>query len=589
MGKICQIKKLLMISTISAVTALSLCGCAGPGGARGHANAGDRLGISSENTASTVSEAGTSSATADNTGVDDTTGAYDDSERPLTDDFPKGDAGMDESTLELVDDFIESQIEYGFSGAQLVVIKDGQLVKDKAYGCVNGYRKDLSRIMPGDTEYKKVAPDTLFDLASNTKMYSVNYALQYLASQGRVNLDEKIADIIGPQFVDDTIDITYPDYRNPGLETNKSWKSSLTIRDILRHQGGFAASPHYDNDRFDQKIQKLTETDGINVLYSGSDGSEATRENTLKEICRTPLMYEPGTKTLYSDVDYMLLNFVIEKMTGERLDDFCSETFWEPMGLKHICYRPLDNGFSKEDCAAEELNGNTRDGNITFKGVRTDTIQGEVHDEMSYYSMAGVSGHAGLFSNAEDLAKLAWLMMDGSYSGKEYFSEDVIDEFTTPYGSDDSWGLGWWRQGSGKDRSSYFSEYAPADTFGHEGWTGTLTMIDPDNRMVIVLLTNRKNSPVMVNGTHLNEFYSDDFLLGRFGTVPELIYDSFMKTPDQVDLELADITAKQEAEAAEHKGKYNEKPYNDNAAACEALLKTRIKKRGNQFAIKAGK
>ena len=579
----------LMMIIVMTVTAA---GCDQITGGREPANASEQLqdaqGIQEETAESDIENLLETVTTdiSDETGTSNNEDALDtQSEHPLTDDFPEGSAGMDAGTLELVDDFIESQVEYGFSGAQLVVIKDGQLVKDKAYGCVNGYRQDLSRIMPGDTEYKKVTTDTLFDLASNTKMYAVNYALQYLVTQGKVDLDTKIADVIGQQFVDDTIDITYPDYVNPGLETNKSWKSSLTIRDILRHQGGFAASPHYDNDRFDQKIQKLTDIDGINILYSGSDGSMETRENTLEGICRTPLMYEPGTKTLYSDVDYMLLDFVIEKITGERLDDFCSRTFWEPMGLKHICYRPLDNGFGKEDCAAEELNGNTRDGNVTFKGVRTDTIQGEVHDEQAYYSMAGVSGHAGLFSNAEDLAKLAYLMMDGTYSGKEYFSKDVIDEFTTPYGNDDSWGLGWWRQGSGKDRSRYFSESAPADTFGHEGWTGTLTMIDPDNKMVIVLLTNRKNSPVMVNGTKLNEFYSDDFLLGGFGTVPQLIYDSFMKNSEQVDNELCDIASSQFDKAKKRVGRYNEEPYIDNAASCEDMLITRAEKQnGNASA-----
>ena len=81
-------------------------------------------------------------------------------------------------------------------------------------------------------------------------------------------------------------------------------------------------------------------------------------------------MYEPGTKTLYSDVDYMLLDFVIEQLTGSRLDDYLAQVFWQPMGLTHITYQPLQHGFSPNDCAATELNGNTRDGAVSFTGIR---------------------------------------------------------------------------------------------------------------------------------------------------------------------------------------------------------------------------
>ncbi len=503
------------------------------------------------------------------------------SEKTAIEGFQKGTAGMDSSTLGAVDDFIDSQIKYGFTGAQLVVIKDGQLAVDKAYGSLNGYHKDGSRIEPGAADYIPVTTDTMFDLASNTKMYSVNYALQYLATQGKVDLDAKITDIIGQRFVDDTADIRYADYDDPGLDVNKKWKASLTIRDILEHEGGFPADPHYENDHFDQSTQKLTDLGNKNVLYSGSDGSEATRNKTLESICMTPLMYQPMTKTLYSDVDYMLLDFVIEKITGQRLDDYCRTVFWEPMGLKHICYQPLKSGFAKEDCAATELNGNTRDGRVSFDGIRTSTIQGEAHDEKCYYAMAGVSGHAGMFANAEDLARLAYVMFDGSYAGRQYFSRDVIKEFTKASGSDDTWGLGWWRQGRA-GRYHYFSEYAPEDTFGHEGWTGTLTVIDPDNKLVIVLLTNRKNSPVMPSKVTANEFYSDDMLLGQLGTVTEYIYASFKLTPDEVDDRLAELTEGQIDKAKKHIGKYNELPYVNNAAACEDMLITRAEKRKSQ-------
>lgn len=131
-------------------------------------------------------------------------------------------------------------------------------------------------------------------------------------------------------------------------------------------------------------------------------------------ICRTPLWYEPGTKTVYSDLDYMILGLVVEKTTGEKLDAWLKKTFWNPMGLTHITYNPLRNGFTKDDCAATELNGKTRDHLLDYPGYRTYTLQGEVHDEKAFYSMDVVSGHAGLFANASDVAKLASVMLSGA-------------------------------------------------------------------------------------------------------------------------------------------------------------------------------
>lgn len=181
------------------------------------------------------------------------------------------------------------------------------------------------------TDSPAATNDTLYDLASNTKMYTANYALQYLVTQGKANLDSRLVDLLGSAFAEDTIDITYNGYENPGLKVNKQWKAELTLRDILRHQAGFPADPQYHNDSFDQCSQK-TVPGSTNVLFSGWDGSAATRAATLKSIFKTPLMYKPGTKTVYSDVDYMLLAFAIEAITGKGLDAFLKETFWDPWG-----------------------------------------------------------------------------------------------------------------------------------------------------------------------------------------------------------------------------------------------------------------
>lgn len=429
------------------------------------------------------------------------------------------DVGIDRDALELLEQIIQADVNNGFPSAQMAIVKNGKLVYQNAWGKVNSYNPDGTP----KTDSPAVTNDTLYDLASNTKMYTANYALQYLVTQGKANLDSRLVDLLGSAFVEDTIDITYNGYENPGLKVNKQWKAELTLRDILRHQAGFPADPQYHNDSFDQCAQK-TVPGATNVLFSGWDGSAATRAATLKSIFKTPLMYKPGTKTVYSDVDYMLLAFAIEAITGKGLDAFLKETFWDPMGLTHTTYNPLLNGFAANDCAATELNGNTRDGAISFTGVRTATIQGQVHDEKCYYAMGGISGHAGLFSNTTELAKLASVMLTGGYGENRYFSRNVMDAFTAPKKEDAAnWGLGWWREGDNQ-RCWYFGTQAPSNTIGHQGWTGTLTMIDPVENLVVVYLTNKINSPVTDKAANPNKFNGNWYTASTLGFVAQLLY-----------------------------------------------------------------
>lgn len=149
---------------------------------------------------------------------------------------------MDASTVELIGDFISAEVKYGFSGAQLAVVKDGKLVINEAWGSANGYRADGTRIEPGDEDYVPVTTDTLYDLASNTKMYSVNYALQYLVDRGQISLDARITDFY-PEFDDEGTTI-FKDGTSEEMKAQiLSWKSQLTIRDILMHQAGFDPDP----------------------------------------------------------------------------------------------------------------------------------------------------------------------------------------------------------------------------------------------------------------------------------------------------------------------------------------------------------
>lgn len=447
----------------------------------------------------------------------------------------RGTEGIRPEALKLVSDIVASDTDYGFPGAQLAVVRHGRLVYENAWGRVNSYNPDGTF----RADSAPVTTDTLFDLASLTKMLSVNYALQKLVTDGQLDPDARVVDFLGEAFAEDTLDITCTEVENPPAhEEQIAWKRSLTVRDLLRHQAGFPASPHYNNPDFDMAQQAVT-APGANACYA------TTREETLAAICKTPLLYQPGTKTVYSDVDYMLLTFVTESVTGKRLDTYMKETFYAPLGLERTTFLPLENGFTKEDCAATELNGNTRDHLISFEGIRTDTVQGEVHDERAWYCMEGVSGHAGLFSTASEVAKLASVMLTGGYGEHRFFSRTVLDLFTAPKALDfGQWGLGWWRQGDDK-RVWYFGTQASSGTVGHQGWTCTLVMIDPDRDLVIAYLTNAINSPV-TSPDRPSRFDGNAFTASTLGFVPQLLsigLDSGADVTGQLTELLADMAS----------------------------------------------
>lgn len=452
-------------------------------------------------------------------------------------------AGIRPEALRLVSDLIQADIDHGFTSAQLAIVRNGRLVYENAWGTVNAYEQSGER----KADSPAVTGETLYDLASVTKMFSVNYALQKLVTEGKIDVSARIVDILGSGFSEDTLDLRYEGCDYPGPDVMKQWKANLTVRDILCHQGGFPASFPYHNQHFD--AEKLSAApNGENLLFSGFDGSGETRQNTLKALCKTPLMYQPGAKTLYSDLDYLLLCFVVEEVAGQRLDAYMRDTFFAPMGLTRVTFNPLQNGFSQADCAATELNGNTRDHLVSFPGIREYTLQGEVHDELAWYAMGGVSGHAGLFASASDLAKLASVMLTGGYGENRFFSKNVMDLFTAPKAlTHGQWGLGWWREGDDQ-RSWYFGTQAASDTVGHQGWTGTLVMIDPSRDLVIAYLTNKINSPV-TSPDRPNQFDGNFYTASTLGFVPQLI-SMGLDEPEDITPQLTALLADMANESA---------------------------------------
>lgn len=382
--------------------------------------------------------------------------------------------------LGLVDEQIIADIKNGFPGAVLLVYKDNQIIKRTSYGYKLRYNQNGGELL----NKQCMKSDALFDLASNTKMYATNYALMHLVYLGVIDINKPIKYYLS-------------EYTIPGGE-------SRIVKDLLCHNAGYMPSnPFYNKEQVEKYASEL---------YSQE------RESTINiMLAKLPFLQERSLKPIYSDNDFILLGILIEKVTNKRLDDYLQKTIYLPLGLMKTMFNPF---LFSNDCAATELNGNTRDGIVNFSNIRLHTLQGEVHDEVSYYCMNGVSGHAGLFSSADDLLILLKLMLNyGRYNDLTFWDKKTQDDFTAPNFYDDSYGLGWRR--SGKSKYFAFGDYASEDTVGHVGFTGTLTLIDKQNNLIIILLTNKIHTK-FENGNFLGNSYET----GRYKKIVNLIYEA---------------------------------------------------------------
>lgn len=396
-----------------------------------------------------------------------------------------GETGFSDEKLAAVDAFINSEVEAGFPGAVLLIMKDGKIIKNTAYGYKLKYHD--GKLLD---KFEAMDADTMFDQASNTKMFATNIAIQKLVSEGKIDVNELVCKYI-PGFTGET-------------------REKIKVKDLLTHSAGFASSIRF----------YLPDNDCGEEFYSHD------RSKTLKLLEKAPLEYPTGTKTIYSDTDYMLLGYIIENVTGLRLDQYIENNIYKPLGLQNTVFTPMEKGFDKDACAATEILGNTRGGERDFPDIRKYTLQGEVHDEKTYYSMGGVSGHAGLFSTTSDMAILCQLLLNqGGYGDIKIFDKNVWDQFTKPSDNDITFGLGWNRAGNG-DKIWQFGPYAGNTVVGHTGWTGTLTVIDPENDMAIVLLTNKKHSAGVGDS-----FEGDKFETGKYGSIVSLIYEALLERP----------------------------------------------------------
>ena len=326
--------------------------------------------------------------------------------------------GMSSERLAKIDHVVERGISAGgYPGAAVVVGRRGAAVWEKGFGNL-GWERNSAPV---------TAERTIYDLASLTKVVGTTSALMVLYDEGKIHLDDPVSDYI-PAF-------------------SGGAKDRVTLRMLLEHRSGLPA--------------------GRDLWRSAHSPEEARAQ-----VISTPLGCEPGRCYEYSDLGADMLGFVVEAVSGERLDQFLEERVFGPLGMTDTFFRPADS--LKARVAPTETNP-----------PRGYPLQGEVHDENAY-ALGGVAGHAGLFSTANDLAVFAQMMLDGGeYDGIRIIADSTIALFTTRAAGTRA--LGWDTCGGSGSCGKYLGE----DAYGHTGFTGTSLWIDPERDMFVVLLTNR--------------------------------------------------------------------------------------------------
>ncbi len=340
--------------------------------------------------------------------------------RPFSGGLPEREpaaVGMSAERLGTIDRVVQRGIEAGgYPGASLVVGRKGYSVWQRGFGTLDWTRK--SRV---------TADESIYDLASLTKVVATTTALMVLYDQGKVELDAPVSRYL-------------PDFTG-GL------KSQVTVRHLLTHRAGLSAG---------RELWR--------IASSPADARAA--------VIASPINCTPGACYEYSDLGADLLGFIAEEVSGENLDAFLQKTVFRKLGMTDTRYRLSDADVFRT--APTEI-----------APPRGYPLRGEVHDENAY-ALGGVAGHAGLFSTAADLSVFAQMLLDGGvYNGVRVVADSTVQLFTRRAAGHRA--LGWDTCAGGAGCGQFMSERA----FGHTGFTGTSLWIDPDRQMFVVLLTNR--------------------------------------------------------------------------------------------------
>lgn len=390
-------------------------------------------------------------------------------------------AGVNYEALDLLEEILNAQIANGFPSAQLLIIKDGVIIKKSSYGKIYNDEKFGEKA-------NKVTNRTLYDLASNTKIYATLFAVQRLVSKNKLSIHDKVCKFF-PNFAD-------------SKNARYKGKADMTIEHLLTHSSGFPAGAAYYRKK------------GVK-----NAGKNERRKKTLEKILDTRLINNLGTAVVYSDINFMLLSFIVEKISGVPFEKFLEAEIYSPLKLNRICFKPLEKGFLLSEIASTLYKVDRSKENEKNLGF----AHGRVHDPEAYNSMNEVSGHAGLFANAESLGVLAQTIINGGgYGNIKLFSKNTVNIFLGKSQYAPSYALGWRCQNNDVYKWA-FSTFATPNTVGHTGWTGTLNLLDPTNNLIIILLTNSKHSPHVAR----QKCEGDFFMTRNYGIITSLIYSAF--------------------------------------------------------------
>jgi beta-glucosidase-like glycosyl hydrolase/CubicO group peptidase (beta-lactamase class C family) len=359
--------------------------------------------------------------------------------------------------LKKIDDIILNGIKQkAYPGCRVLLYHKDKIIYNKAFGTFSY------------TDNIPVIQNTIYDIASITKIAATTLAIMKLYDEGKIDVKDKLSDYLS--YLKNTD------------------KQSITIADVMTHTAGLQAwIPFY--------IQTLLPDKSLNpAIYNNHQSNDfptqvcnnlyikkGYKDVIINQIVASKL--RPNKNYLYSDLGFYLLADLVKTISGKSLDKYVQDVFYMPMGLSRILFNPLDR-FGLEEIPP------TEDDAI----FRKQLIQGFVHDQGAAM-LGGISGHAGLFASADDLLAIAKLLLhDGMYNGQHYISKKTINYFTSYYFHQGSCrrGLGFDKSSRG-DAASPCSKSASEQSYGHSGFTGTFIWIDPKHDLIYIFLSNRIN------------------------------------------------------------------------------------------------
>lgn len=390
--------------------------------------------------------------------------------------------GVSSKMLTKIDSLCELGVKtMAFPGCQVLVARNGKVICNRSYGYT-------------DTKTKSpVTVNTMYDLASVSKATGTLPGIMKAYDKGLISVEAKASQYIPQLQEGNKKDITVREllFHETGIPASLNMYDAMLNPDsykggLFRNKKDAVYSIKIDKSTYGNKNAKLR-TDVTSPILSerfpiaicdGIYGNRSTYDTIMNRIYTAKL--RPTKNYLYSCLNFCLLMNIEENVTKQAHNEFVDKNFFAPLGAYHTMYRPLTK-FPKSQIAPTEYDAL----------LRRQVVRGYVHDETAAFS-GGVQGNAGLFSNANDLAKLCQMWLNGGvYGGDRYLKQSTVDLFCKEKSPNSRRGLGFDKPDKTNDDYSPTCSEATAATFGHLGFTGTVFWVDPDNGLVFIFLCNR--------------------------------------------------------------------------------------------------